>query len=428
MAAAFTTPKKIGEGSNPMMCLNKIRFGVIGALFIGTALIAVPTFAQSVAYTHATLETLSDKGRIENGTLVVEGDKIVAVGEDIEIPSNAKVVSMKGKTIMPGLVDPYFVFSTSPNSSGTRTIVFNGRTFTIPNRNPTFSVGSFTRMGEYFYPFKFNFESSVRTGITAANLVSDGRGLSAFAHFTGEQSTDIIFKKEGHLFAKITNQTSALDIVRKPLAPSKASSSTSKTTKTSTSSRSSSSTDNTKELWEAVKTGKAPLFVNANNPATIAYLLKFLKENEKVKVVLVATGSNLYQLVDEIKANKQVSVVLQPAVERIPFTTNLMNVSKILNEKEIPFAFSMSLSRSQMTATQDDPLFPLAMLVRTGLPRNDAFEAVTIKPAKMLGIEKTHGSLEKDKFANLLIFDGDPLATGSRLEKVILNGKTVHEN
>ena len=73
-------------------------------------------------------------------------------------------------------------------------------------------------------------------------------------------------------------------------------------------------------------------------------------------------------------------------------------------------------------------MFPLAMLVRTGLDRATALKSVTIKPAQLLGIEKTHGSLEKDKMASFLVFDGDPLQTGTRLQQVILNGKQIHED
>jgi imidazolonepropionase-like amidohydrolase len=44
---------------------------------------------------------------IENGTIVVDGNRIVAIGtaSEVQIPAKAKVVDATGKTIMPGLVD-----------------------------------------------------------------------------------------------------------------------------------------------------------------------------------------------------------------------------------------------------------------------------------------------------------------------------------
>ncbi|MFK7770179.1 MAG: amidohydrolase family protein [Mariniblastus sp.] len=436
MDAVSMTSKKIEEGSKNMkLCFPfrfEIRFASALALALTCCCFAVTSNsdAQTIAYVDATIETLGENGQLKNATLVTRGDKIVDVGTDVEIPDDARVVSMKGKTIMPGMIDPYFVFQQNPSSASTRTVVFNGRTFTIPNRTATFSAGSFNRIGEYFYPYKFDFKPALRSGVTTGNLVSDGRGLSALANIFDDRTPAMLFKNDGFIFAKLTNATAALDVIRKPLTPPKTSSTASKTStaKTTTSTKPKSSADEVKEMWTKVRDGKMPLFVNVNNQAGVAHLLKTIKEYKKVRLVLVATGPNLYETLDEIKANKNVTVVLQPGIDRVPFKSDLMNVSQMLATKEIPFAISMTLSGSQLRASQDDPMFPLAMLVRTGLDRETALKSVTMMPAKLLEIDKTHGSIEKDKHANLLIFDGDPLKTGSNLEQVILNGNQTYEN
>ena len=383
--------------------------------------------AQTIAYTDVTIETIGEDGRLENATMVVTDDKITEVGTDVEIPDDARVVSMAGKTIMPGIVDPYHVYK-STSASNVRTIVFRGRTITIPGGGP-FSAGSFIRVGEYFDPFNLNFNPAKRTGITTANLVTDGRGLSSFANLTEEINADMLFQKSGLMFAKVTNQTSALDVIRKPLVPPKTKP---KTTKKKTTSddkeKKLTPAEEVKKLWSDVQKGESPIFVNVNNEAAVAYLLQFVKKNEKIKLILVATGPNLYQSLDEIKKNENVTVVLQPGIDRKPFSADLMNVSQMLAEQEIPFCISMSLSKSQLSASQDDPMFPVAMLVKTGLDRDIALKSITMKPAELLGIDETHGSLEKEKHANFLVFDGDPLKTGSRLQQVFLNGKKIHEN
>jgi imidazolonepropionase-like amidohydrolase len=79
-------------------------------------------------------------------------------------------------------------------------------------------------------------------------------------------------------------------------------------------------------------------------------------------------------------------------------------------------------------STPDMPLFAVAMAVKTGMPRAAALEALTIRPATLLGIERTYGSLEPGKSASLLLFDGDPLEADSRLRKVYVEGALVHEN
>ena len=87
----------------------QIRF--LGVL-VGCCLACATSFGQTVAYTNATIETMGPDGQIKNGTLIVRDDKIVDVGTDVEIPDDARVVSMTGKTIMPGLIDPLFRLST----------------------------------------------------------------------------------------------------------------------------------------------------------------------------------------------------------------------------------------------------------------------------------------------------------------------------
>ncbi len=64
-----------------------------------------------VAFTGARLVTMADRsgGIIDNGVVLVENDRIKAVGRagDIVIPANAKTVDFAGKTIIPGLVDAH---------------------------------------------------------------------------------------------------------------------------------------------------------------------------------------------------------------------------------------------------------------------------------------------------------------------------------
>ena len=45
------------------------------------------------------------RGRIENGSILIRGGKIAAVGRNIEAPPGAKVIDARGKYIMPGIID-----------------------------------------------------------------------------------------------------------------------------------------------------------------------------------------------------------------------------------------------------------------------------------------------------------------------------------
>jgi hypothetical protein len=362
----------------------------------------------------------------------------------VEIPPAAQRISLTGKTVMPGMVDPYYVFGRRPTQSALDNIPARFRRFRRPGTQ-AFQAGPFIKVTEYFYPWDTEFRPAVRSGITTAQLVTDGRGLSALAALSPNPSGDMLLDVEGILFAKITNQTSAINVLRDGLDPEASRPSRgfagrrgrrvgggppaaeNGDDRGQASQNESARQQEIKSLWQAVRDGKRPLIVNVNNAATVSHLLKLLAEYEKVNCCLVATGPNLYLSLDEIR-DRQVKVILQPGIDEVPFTTERMNVARMIEETGIPFALSLSMNESQFKAGQDDPLFPVAMLVKTGLSRMAAIEALTIAPARMLGIESLCGSLEDGKSADFLVFDGDPLATGTRLEKIISQGKTIHEN
>ena len=98
-------------------------------------------------------------------------------------------------------------------------------------------------------------------------------------------------------------------MIRKPLEPPK-SGSTRKPSSTE-GKKEPSPAEQIKKLWENVQKGESPIFVNVNNEAAVAYLLQFVARKEKLKLVLVATGPNLYQSMEQIGDNKNVTVVLQ---------------------------------------------------------------------------------------------------------------------
>ena len=68
----------------------------------------------------------------------------------------------------------------------------------------------------------------------------------------------------------------------------------------------------------------------------------------------------------------------------------------------------------------------MAQLVSRGLDRQVALRAMTLEPAHAIGMGDRLGSLEAGKRADLLIFDGDPFETTTKLQAVMLAGQIVH--
>jgi imidazolonepropionase-like amidohydrolase len=69
-----------------------------------------------------------------------------------------------------------------------------------------------------------------------------------------------------------------------------------------------------------------------------------------------------------------------------------------------------------------------ARAVRYGLPEGEAYRAVTLNPAWILGIDSRVGSLEPGKDADLVIFDGPPLSLRSHVVSTIIDGVVVYES
>ncbi|MCB9833010.1 MAG: amidohydrolase family protein [Planctomycetes bacterium] len=61
-----------------------------------------------------------------------------------------------------------------------------------------------------------------------------------------------------------------------------------------------------------------------------------------------------------------------------------------------------------------------------GLDRAVALRAVTSMPARILGLDDL-GELERGRRASFVVLDGDPLATGTRLQAIYVDGKTHYE-
>ena len=63
--------------------------------------------------------------------------------------------------------------------------------------------------------------------------------------------------------------------------------------------------------------------------------------------------------------------------------------------------------------------------IRGGLPFEDALAAVTITPARMLGIDGRVGSIEVGKDADLVLWSGKPFEASSAVIGVIVDGRLV---
>ncbi|MCA8974700.1 MAG: amidohydrolase family protein [Planctomycetes bacterium] len=115
------------------------------------------------------------------------------------------------------------------------------------------------------------------------------------------------------------------------------------------------------------------------------------------------------------------AVLLPPAMTTKVRTQHMVHPAKILHDAGVEVGFVVDCTKTGARQT----FFRLMELVRCGLPADVALKGVTLVPAKALGIDKSTGSLEVGKDANLLVFRGDPLDPEGELDSVWFHGRNA---
>lgn len=176
--------------------------------------------------------------------------------------------------------------------------------------------------------------------------------------------------------------------------------------------------DESLEPLRAVIEKRAPVFVRASTPAEIRAVLGLLADEYGFRVVLQdAEGASADR--DRL-ASKPVGVVLPRSNVRL--------------ERRLPYHQAADLRRAgvpvafQSAAEDGARDLPLAGLyaVANGLAPDEALAAMTIEAARMYQFDDRLGSIETGKDADLVVFSGHPFEVGSRVRRVIINGRLVH--
>ena len=87
----------------------------------------------------------------------------------------------------------------------------------------------------------------------------------------------------------------------------------------------------------------------------------------------------------------------------------------------------LSIITDAQVILQENLLLCASFAAKAGMDPFEAMKAITINPARHIGIADRVGSLEAGKDADILIFDGDPLKVESRLLTVMVDGKIVED-
>ncbi|MCK7499657.1 MAG: amidohydrolase family protein [Comamonadaceae bacterium] len=166
--------------------------------------------------------------------------------------------------------------------------------------------------------------------------------------------------------------------------------------------------------------GERPLVIAANR---LDDLLTALRIGEEFGVrIVIDGGAHAWRIKDRLAAgNVPVLLALRTDLGTTVETEGARHENAaLLQEAGVKIAF-------QSGGIQDlgGLLTAVQTAVRYGLAPDAALRALTINAAEIFGVADRLGSLEKGKYADIVIFDSDPTLTAARVRTVIVNGQVV---
>ncbi len=179
-------------------------------------------------------------------------------------------------------------------------------------------------------------------------------------------------------------------------------------------------------LWRALR-GELPLSIQAKATQDVRTAI-YLKEEFKLPRVILDQAAEAWRE-PELLVRSGVAVVLPPFPADGRITDGFVNDSyfmpldaaKRLHELGVRFALS-GHGRGDLGARLSDQA---ALAQRGGLPFDAALAAVTIEPARLVGVDDRIGSIVVGKDGDLVLWSGKPFEPSSRVVGVVLDGKLV---
>ena len=169
--------------------------------------------------------------------------------------------------------------------------------------------------------------------------------------------------------------------------------------------------------------GAIPVVVHAQRLAQIRDAMKWASE-EKLRLVIWG-GADAWRMADEL-AKAGVPVILEsplllPVREDDPYDARFADAG-VLDRAGVRVAFNDG--GDDASNVRNLPQLA-AMAVAYGYPREKALAALTLEPARILGVDARIGSLEAGKDATLILTDGDILDLRTRVVAAYIDGRAL---
>lgn len=368
---------------------------------------------------------------IKGGVVLVEGGKIVAVEERAVIPAGARVVEGHGLLLTPGLIEAHCHLGIGEEGIG-----FEGEDY----NEATDPVTPHLRVIDGINPEEMGMRDAAKNGVTtvclapgSANVIG---GQVAVVKTYGRIVDRMILrfpaglkvafgenpKRVYHAQKKMpTTRMATAALLREALV--KAENYRRRLEEGERDPEKLPERDLRSEALLPVLRREIPLRAHAHRADDI---LTAIRIAEEFGVEIVIEHCTEGQKIAALLAEKGIPAVVGPTLSA--------RVKYELREKSLATAGTLAAAGVRVAITTDAPVVPIEHLplcaglaVRGGLPEEEAWRAMTINPAAILGVADRVGSIEPGKDADLVLWDGDPFDSRSSPAMVWIDGEVVEE-
>jgi imidazolonepropionase-like amidohydrolase len=165
-----------------------------------------------------------------------------------------------------------------------------------------------------------------------------------------------------------------------------------------------------------------PVFIQANDIDAILQAAAFCDKHE-LRCVIVGGRDAL--LAADVLKQRSISVLLA-GTYNFPKRDDQSYASAYdLGARLESAGVSWCITSSEEAANERNLPYAAALAVAHGLDARIALEAITIRPARILGIDKAYGSIEPGKSATLIMTTGDVLEITSNVIGAFIDGREL---
>jgi len=387
---------------------------------------------------------------VENTSVMVTDGKITEIGAKIVAAKTVKVVEGKGLHLYPGMINS----ATEVGMSEISSIRESADTNEIGDFDPQLRAAiAVNPSSEHIPVTRANGITAVmvmpataggggegRRGGAATQVIAGQAGLMHLDGWTWEEmavtksaAMELKFPAIAGIPARFAEMAAALGMQRTTYAESKRNyekklvemheffERARRYQKAKTAKDTSLKADLRFEAMIPVLEGKLPVMMMVSKAKSVKDAVDFA-DRERIKIV-IAGVDEVGDYTAVLKA-KNIPVICGPTLELPNNEDDAYDQKATLPGELFKAGVKIAFGTFDVQFARNLP-YQAANAVAFGLPADEALKAITINPAEIFGVADRIGSLDKGKWADMILTDGDPLEAKTNIKRMFIKGHEV---